>query len=431
MGVIMSGFEYMTGFGNEFSTEAIAGTLPPHGNNPQKPAHGLYVEQISGSAFTAPRHENKRSWLHRILPSVRHSAFKTYKHKNIKLPQTEDASPNQMRWDPWPLPKKKTDFIDGLVSFAGNGCIDAGQGLHIYIYSANASMDARYFYSADGELMIIPQVGDLNISTEMGKFHIAPEEIIVIPRGIKFKIECDGDIRGYVCENYGQPFQLPDLGPIGANGLANPRDFQTSVAAFEDLKGDFKLICKYGGKIWQADIDHSPLNVVGWHGNYAPYKYDLNKFQAINTVSFDHPDPSIFTVLTSPSNHAGTANVDFVIFPPRWMVAENTFRPPYFHRNSMSEFMGLIGGVYDGKEGGGFQPGGASLHNRMSAHGPDSATVEKAENSDLKPQKLTEAMAFMWESRFPINATEIALKSKGLQKDYHAAWRDIKHRFKA
>ncbi len=427
----MSDLRYMTGFGNEFATEAVVDTLPKRGNSPQRPAHGLYAEQLSGSAFTAPRAHNKRSWLYRILPSVRHSAFKPYKHKNITLPSPEKATPNQMRWDPQAMPKKATDFVDGLMSFCGNGSIDAVEGLNIHLYVSNTSMNGRYFYNADAEMMIVPQHGALEIFTEMGRMFVEPEDIAVIPRGVKFKIECGGEIRGYVCENYGQPFQLPDLGPIGANGLANPRDFETPVAAYEDLEGDFKLLCKYGGKLWQADIDHSPLNVVGWHGNYAPYKYDLNKFQAINTVSFDHPDPSIFTVLTSPSNTAGVANVDFVIFPPRWMVAEDTFRPPYFHRNAMSEFMGLIGGVYDGKEGGGFQPGGASLHNRMSAHGPDSATVEKAENADLKPQKITEALAFMWETRFPLHATDNALKSKTLQKDYHSAWKDIKKRFKS
>lgn len=427
----MKELQYMTGFGNEFASEALGGTLPVRGNSPQKPAHGLYAEQLSGSAFTTPRAHNKRSWLYRILPSVRHSSFKPYKHKGIMLPDAADATPNQMRWGPAKPPTKKTDFIDGLSSFCGNGSIDAGAGLNIYLYAANASMNGRYFYSADGELMIVQQSGTLEIFTEMGKMRVNPEEMAIIPRGVKFKIECDGDICGYVCENYGQPFQLPDLGPIGANGLANARDFQTPVAAFEDIEGDFKLIAKYGGKLWQADIDHSPLNVVGWHGNYAPYKYDLTKFQAINSVSFDHPDPSIFTVLTSPSNAVGVANVDFVIFPPRWMVAEDTFRPPYFHRNYMSEFMGLIGGTYDGKEGGGFQPGGASLHNRMSAHGPDSATVDKAETADLKPQKITGAMAFMWETRFPMHATKTALKSKTLQKDYHSAWKDIQKRFKS
>lgn len=422
--------KYMTGFGNEFATEAIEGALPKRGNNPQRPAFGLYAEQMTGTAFTAPRGQNLRSWWYRILPSVRHSAFTPYKHKGIisEFPKST-ATPNQMRWDPCNMPAGKVDFIDGLMTWCGNGDSDTGIGLAVYLYTANTSMKDRFFYNADGDFLIVPQAGNLHIFTEMGRMDVSPNEICVIPRGIKFKIECDGEIRGYICENYGQAFVLPDLGPIGANGLANPRDFETPVAAYEDIDGDFTMICKYSGAFWQARTDHSPLNVVAWHGNYAPYKYDLRKFNAMNTVTFDHPDPSIFTVLTAPSTMAGIANIDFAIFPPRWQVAEDTFRPPYFHRNVMSEFMGLIGGTYEGKEGGGFTPGGASLHNRMSAHGPDKATVEKAMTADLKPEKLRGAMAFMFETRFPMHATDIAMKSRTLQSDYHAAWKDIPKRF--
>ena len=194
----------------------------------------------------------------------------------------------------------------------------------------------------------------------------------MIPRGIKFRVDLpDGASRGYICESYGAPFRLPELGAIGANGLANARDFLAPVAAFEDLDADCRIVAKFLGKLWVAEIDHSPLDVVAWHGNYAPYKYDLARFNCINTVSFDHPDPSIYTVLTSPSG------VDFAIFPPRWLVAEHTFRPPWFHRNLMNEFMGLIFGKYDAKAEG-FLPGGASLHNCMSGHGPDAETYERA-----------------------------------------------------
>lgn len=423
--------EYLTGFGNEFASEAVTGALPAYGNTPQRPAFGLYTEQMTGTSFTTPRAQNRRSWWYRILPSVRHSAFTAYKHTGITgdFPKS-NASPNQMRWDPCKLPSDKVDFIDGLMTWCGNGDSDAGDGLAVYLYAANTSMTDRFFYNADGDFLIVPQTGTLRIFTEMGRMEVNPNEICVIPRGIKFKVDCDGDIRGYICENFGQALALPDLGPIGANGLANPRDFQTPVAAYEDKDGDFQLLCKYTGSLWQAKIDHSPLNVVAWHGNYVPYKYDLLKFCPVNAVSFDHPDPSIFTVLTAPSTIPGVANIDFVIFPPRWQVAENTFRPPYFHRNVMSEFMGLIGGTYEGKEGGGFVPGGASLHNRMSAHGPDNATVEKAENADLQPQKLNGALAFMFESRFPMHATDIALKAKTRQGDYHTVWKDIQKRFK-
>jgi len=427
----MSGLKYNSGFGNEFATEALKDALPARGNNPQKPAHGLYAEQLSGSAFTAPRHQNLRTWLYRIYPSVKHGAFAPYPHNNIvDNYSNKDANPNQLRWSAPALPAQKTDFIDGLVSFCGNGGADNAAGLGVYLYTANASMDGRYFYNADGELLIVPQMGDLDIHTEMGRLHVETGEICVIPKGIKFQVMIENDARGYVCENFGAPFVLPELGPIGANGLANARDFEYPLAAFEDRDGDFQLLCKYSGKMFQADIDHSPLNVVGWHGNYAPYKYDLSKFSAVNSVSFDQSDPSIFTVLTSPSTVKGVANVDFVVFPPRWIVAEDTFRPPYFHRNCMSEFMGLIHGMYDGKEGGGFEGGGSSLHNRFSAHGPDAKTVDKAMNSDLKPQKIEGALAFMFESSFAMHPTEAALTSDLLQRDYQSVWQGIPKYFK-
>ncbi|HEX6160150.1 MAG TPA: homogentisate 1,2-dioxygenase domain-containing protein, partial [Thermoanaerobaculia bacterium] len=268
------------------------------------------------------------------------------------------------------------------------------------------------------------------LRTELGHVEVKPGEIAVIPRGTKFRVELQGDdARGYLCENFGAPFRLPDLGPIGANGLANPRDFLSPVAAYEEVEGDFELIAKFGGTLWSARIDHSPLDVVAWHGNYAPYKYDLARFNAINTVSFDHPDPSIFTVLTSPSDTPGTANCDFVIFPPRWMVAENTFRPPYFHRNVMNEYMGLIYGEYDAKAEG-FVPGGGSLHNCMSGHGPDAATFEAASNAKLEPRYLGETLAFMFETRYVIRPTRFALETPLLQRDYWRCWQGIQKHFK-
>ena len=430
---LKSGFEYMSGFGNHFSTEAIKGSLPQGQNAPQKPAHGLYTEQLTGSPFTAPRHANKRTWTYRIRPSVMHPPYAAMAHAKLRSAPFNEAPtpPNQMRWDPVSLPTKKTDFIDGLVTIAGNGDVDSWTGLAIHVYSANASMKKRYFYSADGEFLFVPQLGTLIVRTELGKLQVKPGEIAVIPRGIKFAVDLpDGDSRGYICENYGQPLQLPDLGPIGANGLANPRDFLTPVAAFEDSDDACEVIAKFGGELWTSKYDHSPLDVVAWHGNYAPYKYDLANFNTINTVSFDHPDPSIFTVLTSPSHPAGTANVDFAIFPPRWMVAENTFRPPWFHRNLMSEFMGLIHGVYDAKEGGGFVPGGYSIHNCMSGHGPDGAVLDKAMTMELKPAKLENTLAFMFESRYILRPTKAALTTKTLQKDYFKVWAGIKKRFK-
>src|SRR5271168_2645792 len=349
----MAELKYLSGFGNEFATEAVAGALPVGQNSPQKHPLGLYTEQVSGSAFSAPRGLNRRTWMYRIRPSVVHEPYQPFAKQTLLRSGPFDEAPtppNQMRWNPLPMPEAKTDFVEGIVSLGGNGDAAAQDGVGIHLYVANASMQGRYFYNADGEMLILPQQGGLRIGTECGVIEVKPGELVVIPRGIKMRVELmEGTARGYICENYGQPFRLPDLGPIGANGLANPRDFLTPVAAYEDSDAECEVISKFLGKLWAGKYNHSPLDVVGWHGNYAPYKYDMARFNCINTVSFDHPDPSIFTVLTAPSGLHGTANVDFVIFPPRWLVAEHTFRPPWFHRNMMNEFMGLIYGEYDAK----------------------------------------------------------------------------------
>ena len=418
--------KYMSGYNNEFATEALQGALPEGCNTPQKAAYGLYAEQVTGSAFTAPRASNKRTWLYRIRPSVLHKPFEPMKHKALRstpFSEIENPTPNQLRWDPIDAPSKPTDFIDGLHTMAGNGSTDGWAGLGVHIYAANTSMKNRYFYNADGEMLFVPEQGTLILRTEMGILDAKPGEIAVVPRGIKFAVDFHGSpARGYVCENYGAPFQLPDLGPIGANGLANPRDFLHPVAAYEDTNESCEVIAKFGGHLWRAEQEHSPLDVVAWHGNFAPYKYDLAKFNVVNTVSYDHLDPCIFTVLTSPSYPPGTANIDFVIFPPRWMVATDTFRPPYYHRNVMSEFMGLIHGVYDAKEDGGFVPGGSSLHNCMTPHGPDANVFEKASNMNLKPEYMDNTLAFMFESRFMMRPTKFAMESKSLQKDYYKCW---------
>jgi homogentisate 1,2-dioxygenase len=424
---------YQTGFGNEFATEAIAGALPVGRNSPQRAPLGLYAEQFSGTAFTMPRVANRRTWEYRIRPSVVHKPFAPYNKETLwrSSPFNEvAATPNQLRWNAIDFPTEEKDFIDGIITFAGNGDAAMNAGCAIHIYVCNQSMQDRFFYNSDGELLIVPQIGKLKIFTELGIIEIEPAEVCVIPRGTKFRVELmEEKARGYICENYGAMFRLPDLGPIGANGLANPRDFQTPVAAFEEREGEFELVTKFSGSLWTAEIDHSPLDVVAWHGNYAPYKYDLRRFNTIGTVSFDHPDPSIFTVLTSPSEIAGTANIDFVIFPERWMVAENTFRPPWYHRNVMSEYMGLIYGQYDAKEEG-FVPGGGSLHNCMSAHGPDVDAFEKAMNAELKPQKYSDTLAFMFESRFVIRPTRFAMETETLQKDYYECWQGLKKRMR-
>lgn len=422
---------YQSGFGNEFATEAVPGALPCGQNSPQQAPYNLYTEQISGTAFTAPRGQNRRSWLYRIRPSVAHRPFEPIAGGLLRSTPFDEVPtpPNQLRWQPLPIPEKTTDFIDGLTTIAGNGDASTHSGVGIHIYTANASMTDRYFFNADGELLIVPQLGRLSLHTEMGTLEVGPGEIAVIQRGIKFRVELlDKQARGYICENYGSLFRLPELGPIGANGLANPRDFETPVAAYEDRSGDYRIVCKFQGRLWSAAIDHSPLSVVAWHGNYAPYKYDLARFSCINSVSFDHPDPSIYTVLTAPSEIPGTANVDFAIFPPRWMVAERTFRPPWFHRNFMNEFMGLIRGEYDAKAEG-FVPGGASLHNCMAGHGPDSATYEKATKAELKPVYIADTLAFMFETRFVCRPTKFALETSQLDEQYFECWQGLHKRF--
>ncbi len=422
---------YQTGFGNHHASEALPGALPVGRNSPQKPAYGLYAEQFSGTAFTAPRESNLRSWLYRIRPSVTHLPYARIDNGLVRTaPITEAAAtPNQLRWDPIAVPDEPTDLIDGLRTMGAAGDASAHGGVGIHAYTANRSMTDRFFSNADGEMLFVPQDGRLVLSTEMGALDAAPGEIAVVPRGIKFRAELpDGASRGYVAENYGAALCLPGLGPIGANGLANPRDFRYPVAAHDDSDGEFQLVAKFAGNMWAADIDHSPLDVVAWHGNCAPYKYDLADFNVIGTVSFDHPDPSIFTVLTSPSDTPGTANMDFVIFPPRWMVAENTYRPPWFHRNVMSEFMGLIRGAYDGKAGG-FVPGGASLHNCMAAHGPDAASFEKASNAAPAPDFLANTLAFMFETRFAVVPSAYALECGELQIGYHECWQGLAKMF--
>jgi homogentisate 1,2-dioxygenase len=426
---------YQSGFGNEFATEAAEGALPVGQNAPQRSKLGLYTEQFSGTAFTAPRAANRRTWTYRIRPSVTHKPFEPYEPGIPSLlrsgPFTEaHTPPTQMRWDPVAFPETETDFIDGLITMGGNGDPAMQAGVAIHVYAANASMRGRFFYNADGEMLLVPQEGSLALATELGVLKVAPGEIAVVPRGVKIRVEVEGGVRGYICENYGLQFRLPELGTIGANGLANARDFLAPVAAFEDVDGDFRIVAKFLGRMWEAEIDHSPLDVVAWHGNYVPYKYDLAKFNCINSVSFDHPDPSIYTVLTAPSAVAGTANVDFAIFPPRWLVAEHTFRPPWFHRNMMNEFMGLVFGQYDAKAEG-FVPGGASLHNCMSGHGPDAETWERASEAEQKPVYLKDTLAFMFETGLAVRPTQFALESKFRQHESYECWQGLKNNFRA
>ena len=422
---------YQSGFGNEFATEALAGALPIGRNSPQRCPYGLYAEQLSGTAFTAPRDANRRSWLYRIRPAAVHRPFARTDNGWLDSDFASVATPpNQLRWDPLPIPTEPTDFVQGLVTMAGNGDPHAQNGFGIHLYVANRSMTERVFYDADGELLIVLQHGRLRLATELGVIEAQPHEIVVIPRGVRFRVELpDEAARGYICENFGAPFRLPDLGPIGSNGLASPRDFLAPQAWYEDRDGRFQLVAKFMGNLWTAEVDHSPLDVVAWHGNYTPYKYDLRRFNTIGSISFDHPDPSIFLVLQSQSDTPGVDTIDFAIFPPRILAMQETFRPPWFHRNVASEFMGLIHGVYDAKAEG-FAPGGASLHNCMTGHGPDAGTFEKASAADTsKPDYIRDTMAFMFETRCVIRPTRYALESSQLQAEYFQCWQGLRKRF--
>jgi homogentisate 1,2-dioxygenase len=423
--------QYQSGFGNHFETEAVEGALPVGRNSPQRAPHGLYAELLSGTAFTMSRAENRRTWTYRIQPSAVHRPYARIDNGRIRSAPFNDvdATPTQLRWSPVPVPQRPTDFVEGMVTFGGNGDTATQVGMAVHVYAANRSMTDRYFYNADGEMLIVPQLGRARFRTELGVVEAAPGEIVIVPRGLRFRVELpDGASRGYVCENYGAMLRLPELGPLGSNGLANPRDFLAPVAAYEDVKAPCLMVAKFQGNLWAAEMDHSPLNVVAWHGNLAPCKYDLARFMVMGTVSFDHPDPSIYSVLTAPSDLPGTANIDFVIFPPRWLVAEDTFRPPWYHRNVMTEFMGLLHGVYDAKAEG-FLPGGASLHNCMTAHGPDAETFERASGAELKPHKIEDTMAFMFESRFAMRLTRYAVESSELQHDYFEGWQGLGRHF--
>ena len=422
---------YMTGFGNEFATEALPGALPVGRNSPQKCPYGLYAEQLSGTAFTLPRWFNRRTWTYRIRPGAMHQPFRRVDNgRVVSAFGSEVVPPNQMRWDPLPIPAQPTEWIDGWVTMAGNGSAAAMAGCAVHLFAANKSMDGRYFANADGELLVLPQQGRLRFRTELGVLDVAPTELAVIPRGVRFAVELpDGPARGYICENFGALFRIPDLGAIGSNGLANPRDFETPVAAYEDREGAFELATKFMGQRWSAAIDHSPLDVVAWHGNYAPYRYDLKRFNVIGSISYDHPDPSIFLVLQSQSAAPGVDSIDFVVFAPRILAMEDTFRPPWFHRNVASEFMGLIEGAYDAKAEG-FVPGGASLHNCWTGHGPDAATFEQQSTIDTaKPSYVRDTMAFMFETCLPYFPTRFALESAQLQPEYYRCWEGLRKHF--
>ena len=433
--MITTPLTYQTGFGNEYATEAVPGALPQGRNSPQRAPLALYPELLSGTAFTAPRQENRRTWMYRRQPSVVSGRYEAYGQAFWQTGGDRNTAlaPEPLRWSPFPVGDAidgvDADFVDGIRTLAANGDAETQSGIAAHVYLATRSMGRRALVNADGEMLLVPQQGALRLVTEMGVLEVKPGEIALLPRGVGFKVELlDGPSRGYICENYGAHFRLPELGPIGSNGLANARDFKAPVAAYEKTTGEYEVIKKYGSHLWRAPMAQSPFNVVAWHGNLAPVKYDTANFMTIGSISFDHPDPSIFTVLTSPSDTPGTANCDFVIFPPRWLVMEDTFRPPWYHRNLMSEFMGLVYGQYDAKPEG-FKPGGASLHNCMVPHGPDEEAFERASNAPLAPHKLDHTLAFMFESRYKFIPTGFALASPQLDQRYADCWAGLKDKF--
>ncbi len=422
---------YLSGFGNQHQSEAVPGALPRGQNSPQRAPYGLYAEQMSGTAFTEPRAVNRRSWVYRIRPSAAHPPFRRTDNGAFRSAPISDgvADPNRLRWDPLPQNGSGVDFLDSVYTVAANGDVLQRQGIAIHLYRATESMRSRYFCDADGELLIVPQDGNILVHTEFGKLLIEPGQFTVIARAIRFRVDILGTVAtGYICENYGSPFALPELGPLGANALAHARHFRYPVAVYEDIDETVEVVQKFGGNLWAAEYDHSPLDVVAWHGSHAPYLYDLEDFNVFGTVGFDHPDPSIFTVLTSASDTPGQANVDFAAFPPRWTVPEHTFRPPHFHRNMMTEFMGLVRGVHDSKAEG-FVPGGASLHNMWAAHGPDRETFDMASAAELAPQKLEGSLPFMFETRWPLVVTEQAYDAPHRQRDYDKSWAGLRRQF--
>lgn len=430
---VLAATGYMPGFGNDFETEALPGALPQGQNSPQRCPYGLYAEQLSGTAFTAPRGQNERSWCYRIRPSVRHvgrfQAIDVPHWKSAPHVLSDVTSLGQYRWDPVPHADEALTWITGMRTVTTAGDVNTQTGMASHVYLVTQSMVDAYFYSADGELLVVPQEGKLRFCTELGVIDISPGEIAVLPRGLLYRVEViEGPCRGFVCENYGQPFDLPERGPIGANCMANPRDFKTPVAAFEDRDAPSTVTLKWCGQFHLTAIGHSPLDVVAWHGNYAPYKYDLATYSPVGAILFDHPDPSIFTVLTARSEIAGTANIDFVLFRERWLVAEHSFRPPWYHKNVMSELMGNIYGAYDAKPDG-FAPGAMSLHNCMLPHGPDRNAFEKASAADLAPEKLDRTMSFMFETRFPQHLTRWAADEAPMQPDYADCWDGLDKKF--
>jgi len=414
----------LSGFGNEHESESQAGVLPTRGNSPQRPAGGLVTEQLSGTAFTAPRATNRRTWLYRRRPSVQHvrQLQPTTYPQFVTAPDPNPAWLAQSRWNPdEPTAAAADTWLAGITTVVtnGNAHLHVGGAIHTYGFGASTEL-APVFVNTDAEMLFVPQLGRVELQTELGPLAVEPGHIGVVPRGIKVRVSTAAKLAsGWLHENYGQAFTLPDPGITGPNTSALARDFVYPSAQPED-DAPTAIIVKTGGRFLATSIDRTPLDVVAWRGNYAPYRYDLRQFSPLGAVLFDHPDPSLGTVLTSPSDLVGTANVDLVVFRERWVVAEDTFRPPWFHSNTMSEFMGLIDGSYDAKPG--QAPGSMTLHNQHLPHGPATTAFEAASAAELMPQRLEPTLAFMLESRYVWQPTQWAATTDRLDVDYDACW---------
>ncbi|HEY3498273.1 MAG TPA: homogentisate 1,2-dioxygenase, partial [Polyangiaceae bacterium] len=416
------------GFGNVHASEALPGALPHDRNTPRVGPYRLYPELTSGTAFTAERAENFRTWTYRIRPAAQQGLLEPLAHATFRDDfEDEPPEPNLTGFSPLPLPSAACDFVDGLVTIGGAGSARLRRGYAVHLYAANRNMEERAFYDADGELLLLPELGALRILTELGVLDVRPGEVALLPRGLRFSVALrEAAARGYVAEVFGRHFRLPERGPIGSNGLAEARHFRTPAAWHEDrLAPGYRIAAKLGGALYEARQDHSPFDVVAWHGNHCPYVYDLALFTPAGYTRVDHPDPSIHTVLSAPLDERGTHSLDLVVFPPRWDATEGTFRPPYFHRNATTEINGIVREV--SSPGSMFVPGCLFLTPSMTPHGPVAAGVERAFSlSDAeadKPHRYSEnACWFQFETALPFSLTPWARNAPHRLHDWHSKW---------
>ena len=416
------------GFANAFESEALPDALPRDQNSPRLSAYGLYAEQINATGFVARREHNRRSWVYRIRPAAQHSKLEPLDHPTYRQDfDLDNPEPNLSGWAPLPMPDSPTDFVDGIYTLGGSGGAEVRRGFAVHLYVANRSMENRSFYNADGEMLLVPQQGKLTLQTESGVLDVDPGMVAIIPRGLKFSVLLREDhARGYIGEVFGRSFHLPERGPVGANGLADSRHFRAPVAYHENrLVPGYSITAKFCGKLFGATQDYSPYDVVAWHGDYTPYVYELRHFSPVINGRMDHADPSIFSVLTAPLDEEGANNLDFVFFPPRWDVSEGTFRPPFFHRNAVTEINGIIRDPAGYKAP--FYSGGCFITPAMTAHGIRAGGVEgflsMSDEAADRPHRFRDnSMWFQFETVLPFYLTSWAKKAGQRIDDWHHIW---------